>query len=84
MELSPLSCGWIIDAVAVAVEESASAAGQVLLLGGVTQGGEVLSVKLVDLATGVCTPQPALLQARNYFAAAALYALEVSMAAVYC
>jgi len=35
-------------------------------------------VKLVDLATGVCTPQPALLQARNYFAAAALYALEVS------
>jgi len=26
-------------------------------------------VKLVDLATGVCTPQPALLQARNYFAA---------------
>jgi hypothetical protein len=65
-----LSCGGIVDATAIAVEESDSAAGQVLLLGGRDEQGAVLStVHLVDLATGVCTPQAALLDDRSGFAA---------------
>jgi len=60
--LPPLSCGRIADAVAIAGEESTSAAGQVLLLGGCDEQHVALStVHIVDLATGVCTPQPALL-----------------------
>jgi hypothetical protein len=56
------------------VEESDSAAGQVLLLGGVVQGaGAVSTVHLVDLATGVCTPgRPDLLGSRYLFPAAGL------------
>jgi hypothetical protein len=55
--LPPLSCGGISGAVAIAVEESDSALGQVLLLGGwVPIVGLVSTVRLVDLATGVCTP----------------------------
>mmetsp|Transcript_12817 Transcript_12817/g.31146 ORF Transcript_12817/g.31146 Transcript_12817/m.31146 type:complete len:248 (-) Transcript_12817:612-1355(-) len=74
--LPPLSCGGVGGAVAVAVDESTSAAGQVLLLG--VLGGEgatdeddfdedefgvpiMATVQLVDLATGACTPQPAFL-----------------------
>jgi len=73
VELPPLSCGGILCAVAIAVKESDSAAGQVLLLGGGTHTGEELStVQLVDLDTGVCTPQPALLHGRMSFAAAGL------------
>jgi hypothetical protein len=65
-----LSCGGIAGATAIAVEESDSAAGQVLLLGGCDEQGEDLStVHLVDLATGVCTPQAALLDDRFGFAA---------------
>ena len=61
-EFPALSCGGIVDATAIAVEESNSAAGQVLLLGGYDEQGVGLStVYLVDLATGVCTPQVALL-----------------------
>jgi len=77
-KLPPLSCrgnalrGGITCASAVAVEESASVAGQVLLLGGYTDDGGVSTVYLVDLATGVCTPQPNLLQVRYQFAAARL------------
>jgi len=64
--LPPLSCGGVGGAVAVAVEESTSAAGQVLLLGLLGGEGEqvdedefgVPTVQLVDLATSVCTPQP--------------------------
>jgi hypothetical protein len=71
--LPPLSCGEIYGAAAIAVEESQSAAGQVLLLGGVGSAGNVLStVQLVDLATGVCTLQPHLLRWRMYLAAARL------------
>jgi len=63
--LPPLSCGGVNRAVALAVEESDSAKGQVLLLGGCDENGASLStVHLVDLATGVCTPQPALLHTR--------------------
>jgi len=72
-ELPPLSCGDISGAAAIAVDESDSALGQVLLLGGRTM--EVCmtsSVRLVDLATGVCTPQAELLYARAGFAAARL------------
>mmetsp|Transcript_12816 Transcript_12816/g.31143 ORF Transcript_12816/g.31143 Transcript_12816/m.31143 type:complete len:180 (-) Transcript_12816:612-1151(-) len=69
----PLSCGGIHEAAAIAVDESDSAAGQVLLLGGYGEDDAVVSaVYLVDLATGVCTPQPNLLEARSFFAAAML------------
>jgi hypothetical protein len=69
----PLSCGGIVEAAAIAVDESDSAAGQVLLLGGAGGDGEVVStVNLVDLATGVCAPQPQLLHARVLFAAVRL------------
>jgi hypothetical protein len=72
VELPPLSCGGIYGAVAIPVEESDSALGQVLLLGGRMQGvGRVSTVRLVDLATGVCTPAqvPDLLLPRCEFAA---------------
>jgi hypothetical protein len=76
VDLPPLSCGGIEAAATIAVEESDSAAGQVLLLGGWVQGvvSTVLStVHLVDLATGVCIPgRPDLLRPRSYFAAAGL------------
>jgi len=63
--LPPLSCGGIFGAVAISMEERDSAKGQVLLLGGCDENGASLStVHLVDLATGVCTPQPALLHTR--------------------
>ena len=59
VNLPPLSCGKIDDTAVMAVEESESTAGQVLLLGGVASpGGTTSSVHLVDLATGMCTPQP--------------------------
>jgi hypothetical protein len=73
VDLPPLSCGAISGAAAIAVAESDSAAGQVLLLGGWAQGTLPTTVHLVDLATGVCTPgRPALLRSRFNFAAAGL------------
>jgi len=67
----PLSCGGIMEAATVVVEESHSAAGLVLVLGGWMEIDRTVSaVHLVDLATGVCTPQPNLLGARSLFAAA--------------
>jgi hypothetical protein len=71
--LPPLSCGGIAGAAAIAVEESDSAAGQVLLLGGEMAQGLVSTVLLVDLATSVCTPgRPDLLRSRFHFAVAGL------------
>jgi hypothetical protein len=72
--LPPLSCGGIYGAVAIAVEGSDSAAGQVLLLGGRDPASyfPLSTVQLVDLATGVCTPQPQLLRRRMCLAAARL------------
>jgi len=71
--LPPLSCGEIKVAAAITVEESGSVAGQVLLLGrDLGYRGVMSTVHLVDLATGVCTPQPNLLHARGRFAAARL------------
>jgi hypothetical protein len=73
VDLPPLSCGGIYGAAAIAVEESDSAAGQVLLLGGSMEVGEVSStVLLVDLATGACAPQNDLLHRRAYLAAGRL------------
>jgi hypothetical protein len=72
VDLPPLSCGEIDGAAAIAVEESESAAGQVLLLGGAVQAA-VSTVYLVDLATGVCTPgRPDMLRSRYDFAAGGL------------
>ena len=69
----PLPCGRIDEAAAIAMDESGSAAGQVLLLGGFDEDEEVVStVYPVDLATGVCTTQPNLLRAGRQFAAARL------------
>jgi len=69
----PLSCGGIGGVAAIAVDESDTAAGQVLMLGGFHEDEAFLStVYLVDLATGVCTPQLNLLHARGKFAAARL------------
>jgi hypothetical protein len=73
VDLPGLSCGAIYGAAAIAVEESDSAAGQVLLLGGAMGGGAVSTVHLVDLATSVCTPgRPDLLRSRFNSAAAGL------------
>jgi hypothetical protein len=63
------SRGGIDGAAAIAVDESDSAAGQVLLLGGGDANGPVSTVQLVDLATGACAPQNNLLRPR-YLAAA--------------
>ena len=69
----PLTCGGIAGAAAIGADESDSAAGQVLLLGGYGEDYRPVStVYLVDLATGVCTPQPNLLHERCQFAAARL------------
>jgi hypothetical protein len=73
VELPPLSRGGTCAAAAIAVDESDSALGQMLLIGGYDQDLEETSaVFLVDLATGVCTPQAPLLHARCFFAAAGL------------
>jgi hypothetical protein len=69
-DLPPLSCGGIYGAVAIAVDESDSAAGQVLLIGGLDEDYTSLStVQLVDLATGACALQNNLLHRRTYVAA---------------
>ena len=43
VKLPPLSCGAIQHSVAIAVEESDSAAGQVLLIGGLVSGSTQMS-----------------------------------------
>jgi hypothetical protein len=77
VDLPPLSCGGIDGAAAIAVEESDSAAGQVLLLGSAQQKngtgtGALSTVQLVDLATGACAPQSNLLRGRYLPAAGRL------------
>ena len=73
MDLPPLSCGGMYGAVAIAEEESDSAAGQVLLLGGSDEDDVLLmTVQLVDLATGASAPQNNLLQPRYLPAASRL------------
>jgi hypothetical protein len=58
--LPPLSCGPLECAAAIEIEESESEQGQVLLIGGYDGQGLTRAVHKVDLATGVCTPQPRL------------------------
>jgi hypothetical protein len=74
--LPPLSCGPRTGSITLPIDESESAEGQVLLLGGCEEAGEPLDVASrvlkVDLATGACTPQPPLLYGRRCFAAARL------------
>jgi hypothetical protein len=72
VSLPPLSCGEIYGAAAIAVGGSDSAAGQVLFLGGADSSHPIQSTVQVDLATGMCTPQPHLLHSRVYPAAAQL------------
>jgi hypothetical protein len=72
VDLPPLSRGGIEGAAAIAVEESDSAAGQVLLLGGSYGSGADSTVQLVDLATGACALQPGLLHPRCFPAASRL------------
>jgi hypothetical protein len=59
--LPPLSCGPRVGTAAVAIEESESEEGQVLLIGGGNGLRITSEVHKVDLATGVCTPLPPLL-----------------------
>jgi hypothetical protein len=73
-DLPPLSCGPRFGAIALPIEESESTEGKVLLLGGFGEEEQPLasSVLKVDLATGVCTPQPPLLCDREMTTAARL------------
>ena len=65
--LPPLTRGVVYQSVAVAIEESASELGQVLLIGGQDEDDEMSSaVHLVDLATGVCTAQSRLVSSQGY------------------
>jgi hypothetical protein len=75
--LPPLACGPRFASIALPIDESESAEGQVLLLGGSAgEDAEPLDdasrVLKVDLATGACTPHPPLLHARWCFTAARL------------
>ena len=86
MALPPLARGAIAGAAAIEVDESDSAAGQVLLLGVEDANGSILStVHLVDLATGACARQPdhsstrALIMRRLGCRMAASIAREVSV-----
>jgi hypothetical protein len=72
VDLPPLSRGGIVGAAAIEVDESGSAAGQVLLLGGEDDDSILSTVHLVDLATGACARQPDLLHSRGFHAAARL------------
>jgi hypothetical protein len=73
VDLPPLSRGGINGAAAIEVEESDSAAGQMLLLGGEDDATSIRSTAhLIDLATGACARQPDLLHSRGFHAAARL------------
>jgi hypothetical protein len=65
-----LSCGPIIDCIALSIDETESDLGQVLLFGRVS--GSSSAVHTVDLATGVCTPQPSSFNPRYPIVAARL------------
>ena len=58
----PLSCGTITCPATVAIQESESDQGELLMIGGCTWDGvSTAAVHKVDLATGACTAQPSLL-----------------------
>jgi hypothetical protein len=85
VDLPPLSRGGICSAAAIEVDESDSAAGEVLLLGGRDANTIYSTVHLVDLATGACARQPdhsstrALIMRRLGCRMAASIAREVSV-----
>jgi hypothetical protein len=75
--LPSLSCGPRFYSIALPIDESESAKGKVLLLGGCGEDEQPLvdeasRVLKVDLATGACTLHPPLLYDRWGFAAARL------------
>jgi hypothetical protein len=76
--LPSLSCGPRACSIALPIDESESAEGQVLLMGGsgASSGSPPVDIAsrvvTVDLATGACNPHPALLYDRVRFAAARL------------
>jgi hypothetical protein len=72
VDLPPLSRGGITGAAAIEVDESDSAAGEVLVLGGFDANNVLSTVHLVDLATGACARQPDLLHSCVLHAAARL------------
>ena len=73
VNLPQLSRSGICSASAITAEESRSAAGQVLLLGGIGPDGMSSEVRLVDLATGTCMLKPnSMLHKRQRFAAGRL------------
>jgi hypothetical protein len=67
-----MSRGGVHGAAAIEVDESDSAAGQVLLLGASYANRILSTVLLVDLATGACARQPELLHSRVRHVAARL------------
>ena len=70
--LPPLAYGPRSNHHVLAVDESESSEGQVLVIGGTNVYDPVEAVLKVDLATGTCTPQPATLYQRVCFTAARL------------
>jgi hypothetical protein len=66
--LPPLSYSRVTGSAAVAIQESESKQGRVFLIGGWNGHGSILAVHNIDLATGVCTPQPPLLSNRGNLA----------------
>ena len=71
-DLPQLSIGALNVPTAVSIDETESNEGQVLLIGGADMDTVTSAVHIVDLATGVCTPQCPLLRARMGCAAARL------------
>jgi hypothetical protein len=75
-DLPSLSCGPRFGSITLPIDESETAEGQVLLLGGYDEDGLPLDIASrvlkVDLATGACTAHPPLLHDRASFAAALL------------
>jgi hypothetical protein len=63
--LPPVSCGPIRCPDSVAIEESESELGQVLLIEDLKDGRPSSAVHKVDLETGMCTPQASLLSHGN-------------------
>jgi len=64
--LPPLSCGPRASVVAIAIDEMQSDQGQIILIGERGAVGEAsTAMRKVDLATGVCTPQPSLLPSQD-------------------
>ena len=71
-DLPPLAYGPRSNHQILAVDESESSEGQVLVIGGYNVYDPVEAVLKVDIATGTCAPQPATLYERVCFTATRL------------